>query len=325
MKGAWRRASGAVPWILLTAVGVSILIRLTFRDAVPLFATVYYALPPAIGALLLAAAAGIWLLLGRFKSAAGVLGAVLAMAAWQAQISWHVHDDASGDLKVLSWNTQRGLQGWDRLGGEIGAVQADVVCLIEAQEAEERLPRMLPGYVWCWFPEGLGAGIRGTLVESEYVDFGADGRAAVVKAVVQGRPLILLLVDLEPDPFNPRRRGFQRLDDLRSRVQPDLIAGDFNTPRDSVFFRPWRRGLRHAFEAAGNGADLTWPMPYPVLSIDHVWCGPRLFPRACRHEGSDASDHRAVVAELDWAAETMAEDAGRAPLRDFEASSGGRR
>ncbi len=309
MREAWKRAAGAVPWILLAAVGFSVLIRLTLQDTVPLLATVYYGSPPVIGCLLLAAAAGTWLLLGRLKVAAGVFGAVLLMAAWQAQISWHVHGGASGELKVLSWNTQRGLRGWDRLGGEIDGVQADLVCLIEAQDAERRLPQMLPRYEWCWFPEGLAAGIRGTVLDSEFFDFGAEGRAAVVKAVVKGRPLTLLLVDLDPDPFNPRRAGFERLDALRARVHPDVIAGDFNTPRDSVYFRSWRRGLRHAFETAGNGTDLTWPMPYPVLSIDHVWSGPRLLPRACRHEGSAASDHRAVVAELDW---VMAEEtAGR--------------
>lgn len=289
--------------MLLVFVAISVLVRVSLQDSVPFLAALYYGVPPAVGCVLLSVAGGAWLLLGRARLAGGVLSAVFLMAAWQAGLSWFSHDGNSGDLRVLSWNTQRGIRGWDLLGGEVEAFDADVVCLVEAQGAMKKLPQALPGYAWRWFPEGLAAGLRGTIRESEYLDFGREGRAAVIKAVVKGRPLTLILVDLEPDPFNPRGAGFKRLDALRARVNPDLIAGDFNTPRDSVLFNPWRRELRHAFETAGNGMDATWPMPFPVLSIDHVWCGPRFVPRACRHEGSGASDHRAVVAHVNWVGE----------------------
>jgi endonuclease/exonuclease/phosphatase (EEP) superfamily protein YafD len=39
-------------------------------------------------------------------------------------------------------------------------------------------------------------------------------------------------------------------------------------------------------------------MPFPVLSIDHLWVGRGLRVARCRLEGSAASDHRAVVAEI---------------------------
>jgi endonuclease/exonuclease/phosphatase (EEP) superfamily protein YafD len=111
--------------------------------------------------------------------------------------------------------------------------------------------------------------------------------------------MVVVGVDVGANPLRPRGRAFEPLDALLARVKPDLVLGDFNTPRDSVFFEAWRSaGYRHAFEAAGNGTDLTWPMPLPVLSLDHVWSGPRLAPRSCRHVGSWASDHRAVVAEF---------------------------
>jgi endonuclease/exonuclease/phosphatase (EEP) superfamily protein YafD len=295
MKDRLRRALQGSPFVGGGIVAFSILVRLTLRDTLPGLSVVFYALPPVVGAGILAATGGAWLLQRRRRWAAGAFGVAVLLVTWQAGISVFRQAQSRGDLRVLLWNTQNGSRGWERLSPGIASHDADLVWLVEAQGA----PESFPGFDWRRVPGGMCVGFRGTIRETEVVRFHPAGIAVVARGTVRDRPMVVVGVDVGANPLRPRGRAFEPLDALLARVKPDLVLGDFNTPRDSVFFEAWRSaGYRHAFEAAGNGTDLTWPMPLPVLSLDHVWSGPRLAPRSCRHVGSWASDHRAVVAEF---------------------------
>ena len=41
-----------------------------------------------------------------------------------------------------------------------------------------------------------------------------------------------------------------------------------------------------------------WPVPFPVLSLDHIWLSRDLRALRCAHGGSWLSDHRAVIATV---------------------------
>ncbi len=272
-------------WVL------ALMVRLILRDRVPYVATLFYATPPLIlgaGAL---ACAGAWAWARRRRWALGFLVVGLACGAWQAAVSRRHQPEATGDLRVLLWNVSRGQAGWDRLAADIEARSADLVVLVEADGGR---PGLLPGN-WRWIDEGLAVGGRGTVLSAELVPLGPGSRAAVVKVDVRGRPLTAILVDIGANPLRPRGRAFGPLDDLRRRVKPDLILGDFNTPRDSAHFDAWRGELTHGFEGAGDGWDATWNF---VLSIDHVWCAPPIRPVHVRHVWRPTSDHAQVVAEV---------------------------
>jgi endonuclease/exonuclease/phosphatase (EEP) superfamily protein YafD len=299
MKDRFRRAA---PIAAVALVALSVLLRITVRDRVPVLAAVYYGIPPVVGACLLLAPCLLWLASNRRKAALAAGAGALLLIAWQAGVSWFRRPAGEGELRVLVWNTKNGSRGWERIAAQSASYDPDVVCLIEAQKSGAELERELPGREWKKLGDGLVAGFRGKILGAERHDLDG-GEAVVVSGTVRGRPISVVLVDLASNPLLPRGPVFRRLEALLDRVRPDLVAGDFNTPRDSAFFDSWRGRFVHAFEAAGDGLDLTWPMPLPVLSIDHAWCGPRLDPRACRHEGSWASDHRAVVAELAWLSE----------------------
>lgn len=75
------------------------------------------------------------------------------------------------------------------------------------------------------------------------------------------------------------------------------FTGDFNTPRESSHFRQLRKPMTHAFETAGRGLADTWPVPIPVLSLDHIWTTPGLRVVQCRL-GGGVADHRPVMADL---------------------------
>jgi vancomycin resistance protein VanJ len=276
------------------ATAFAFLVRLVLRDRVPYLATLFYATPPLLLASGALACALAWALARRRRLALGALATAFAFGAWQAGVSRFDRPSSPGELRVLLWNVHHGAAGWERVAAEIAARDADLVALVEADGGAAHAP---PGWAWRWIDAGLGVGVKGRIVAAEIVRLGEGSRAAVLELEVRGRPLRALLVDIGANPLRPRGLAFGPLDELRRRVRPDLVLGDFNTTRDTVHFDAWRGELTHAFEAAGRGWDLTWPASFPLLSIDHVWCAPTLTPTSCVHLGGPLSDHRAVLVE----------------------------
>jgi endonuclease/exonuclease/phosphatase family metal-dependent hydrolase len=108
-------------------------------------------------------------------------------------------------------------------------------------------------------------------------------------------------VDLPSDPRlerGPLLDRARRWAESRGDV-PLVTLGDFNTPFDASGFDAWRAAFRHAFATSGSGWAPTWPMPIPVLEIDHVWTNSRIDVSRCEHGLSLASDHRPVLFEFD--------------------------
>ncbi len=277
------------------ALLLALLERILLRDRVPYLATLFYATPPVLLAAGALGCAGAWAFARRRRLALAALTAAFVFGAWQVEVSRFRHPYEKGELRLLLWNACRGNAGWGRLDPDIDLWGADLVFLVEAQRgaSESRAQG-----TWRWMDEGLAVGVRGSIASAEIVPLGPGSRAAVVTVDVRGRRLTAILVDVGANPLRPRGLAFGPLDDLRRRVKPDLVLGDFNTPRDSVFFDGWRGELTHAFEASGDGWDLTWPWPVRVLSLDHVWCAPTLRPVHAKHVATSRSDHAQVVVEV---------------------------
>lgn len=111
---------------------------------------------------------------------------------------------------------------------------------------------------------------------------------------------MLLQVDFRVLWIESRGPAFAELTEaVRPHLGRNLIVlGDFNTPRESVFFIPLRAEMTHAFEAAGRGLAETWPLPLPMLNLDQIWTNRGLRVRHCEHGYSFRSDHRAVIADF---------------------------
>ena len=111
----------------------------------------------------------------------------------------------------------------------------------------------------------------------------------------------MFCVDLGSSPFYLRAASIRELARLVERVgdQPVIVAGDFNTPLDSVHYQ-WLRdiGLSELFEASGSGYLPTWPTPIPVLSLDQIWVRRTLKPLACVREWDRHSDHAGVIGTI---------------------------
>lgn len=293
-----RKALRVAAWGLAAAGAAVVAARWLIRDRLPIFSAIYYAAPPLVPSILFLVAGAAALALGRRRTAIAAGAAGFACIAWQLAGHLAYRPQSDGGVRVLSWNAARGVGGWDGIAGVLARENPDLALLGEAGKDDNPVLRAaLPSHDWRRLGEGLAAAVRGRILEATTHRLGAGSAAAVLRVEVEGRRLTVLLADLSADPFYDRSEVFARLDVLRTGA--DLVAGDFNTPGDSVHFDGWRKDLAHAFDAAGRGWDATWPWPIPLLAIDHVWCGRRVVPRRCRHVSSPASDHRAVVADVE--------------------------
>ncbi len=301
MRAALNRAFVLLPAIGLGACGFAGLLRLTVRDRLPVFSTIFYATPPIVLSAVALASGALWLLRRRWTPGAISIGCAALFALWQAGASYVRNPGGGGSdgVLVLLWNVGASADG--RMTEIFARGDPDLACFVEAGSPAPRRrefwEKALAGRELRWLPGEMLLAVRGTI--SGIVPHRLDGGWAVVARVtVRDRPLTVIAVDFPSSPLRPRNGAFRRLDELIAAERPDVVLGDFNTPRDSALFGSLRDGYAHAFEAAGSGFDGTWHRRLPILAIDHVWCAPSVRVVSCRLESSGASDHRAVLAEL---------------------------
>jgi endonuclease/exonuclease/phosphatase (EEP) superfamily protein YafD len=81
---------------------------------------------------------------------------------------------------------------------------------------------------------------------------------------------------------------------------PLILAGDFNTPPESVLFRDvWGR-YTDAFSSAGWGWGYTFLGGRTTVRIDHILAGPGWRCQRCWVGANVGSPHRPVLADLVW-------------------------
>jgi hypothetical protein len=149
-------------------------------------------------------------------------------------------------------------------------------------------------------------------------------------SAVLGRPLIVWCIDMPSEPSISRARAFTTaaatLREWKGRAMerssidaeapmseeayaarfggpgfptPDLIVGDFNTPRGSPSIRTLvPKSLRSAFAQAGYGPMSTWPRATALLAIDQAFTAEWL--RVTRYDVHDAQigEHCAQIIEM---------------------------
>ena len=289
----------------LVAVGLLIgwLVRCTVRDAWLPVAIIFYATPWPVLAALAGWIAWRW----RRLRALPLALVACALAVWFSS-GWKfaTPSAARADLRVAHWNVARPVRWLPSVAAELRALDADVITVAEAlPRVGDTAPRWLaefPGYRAEFSGGGLLCLVRGEIQNRESASLGPGSFYTALDVEVKGRALSILQVDLVATPWRSRREPLEQLARLiAARAdRPLIVAGDFNTPRDSALFGPLRMRLAHSWEAAGRGSAETWPMPFPVLSLDHVWIGGGLRALRCEHGVSVRSDHRAVIVDLAW-------------------------
>lgn len=136
-----------------------------------------------------------------------------------------------------------------------------------------------------------------------------------------GRPMVVWVIDMPSDPRLSRRdlfarasaairswRGTQINRDTLGRYtmepgeaafpEPDIILGDFNTPRGSGSISLLTGGLASAFDQAGAGWSGSWPRAAPVFHIDQMFVAPWLRAWGYRVVDPTFGYHRMQAGEI---------------------------
>jgi endonuclease/exonuclease/phosphatase (EEP) superfamily protein YafD len=221
-----------------------------------------------------------------------------------AQVSFRHHEaaDTTGSHTLFFWNIASKLVT-PKTVAQLRNSQADVMGMVEAgdwQGTSEWYASEFPGYHFAHFRRALVIGSRTPILSHTSGGLGGFGKYALVKTTIGTDVVTILLVDVESNPFRSRRPAFDALARLIAAQgdEPLVVMGDFNTPGDSTLFEPLRESFQDAFETAGNGLISTWPVPVPVLTLDHIWLSRHLDVHQARHGWSATSDHRPVVAKV---------------------------
>ncbi|MEK7270679.1 MAG: endonuclease/exonuclease/phosphatase family protein [Planctomycetota bacterium] len=316
-----RRAIAAVPAAIGIVALAAAAVRIALRDHVDILSVLFYAFPPAVLLVAFAAAGLGFLARRRFRTAALSLAAAVACFFWWRATAFvsNSPDARPADLRVLHWNVSYPEEHWPVVAAKIRTLSPDFASIAELWK-EDPVPdafwrEQLPGYSLQPTQGRFTLATKWPVEKSVLEPLGGRNVAKRYLLDVRGRRLWIILVDFASDPLVSRRASFESLRGLLAPLDRDpvLLMGDFNTPADSAFLDPFRARYRNAFETAGRGCTATWPMPFPVLSIDQIWANRAFIARRCEHGASILSDHRWVFAEFSLPAAPERKDPPRAP------------
>jgi len=308
-RRAWARILFAATCGGTALVALAFLMHLTVRDRFHRPAFFFYATPWSVLVVATVLLALLWHRRGRRGIAAAcTVLSLFALSCWLAQDwEWRRATTTRGGLRVVLWNVDRPEQRFPGISHWLRSQEADVLAIAEREpKKRDRLARWkaaFPGYKVITSHGEMLSLVRGEVLSVEENVLGPGSFSTLLRTRLRGREVLILQVDMNGNLPVSRRQPIERIAGIvaAQRAEPLLVLGDFNTPRNSVCFAPLRAEVSNAFETVGRGYAATWPMPVPVLSLDHIWGNPRLRPVRCEIVSSWHSDHRALVAEFDFA------------------------
>jgi hypothetical protein len=145
---------------------------------------------------------------------------------------------------------------------------------------------------------------------------------AELDAVEQfGRPIVVWVIDLPSDIEIPRKRMLsearaaldtftgptlttgkngldERIDAPPGFPEPDIIMGDFNTPRGSRSLQLLAGDLDHIYDRAGHGLMFTWDRERPMIAIDHIFVNQSIRVESYESRDMGRGRHFAQIADL---------------------------
>ena len=160
------------------------------------------------------------------------------------------------------------------------------------------------------------------LVPTKWSSSGGECSYFEIAHPAHPRPFVAWFIDMPSDPLIHRRISMTESDNATRRFrgpsmvrgadgldtaqpletpgfpEPDLIAGDFNTPRRAGSLDIFTRGLTHAYDQTSWGPTGSFPRTWPLTHIDHVFVGNGL--RATKYQILDfgVGRHRAQITDV---------------------------
>ncbi len=296
-----QKALSVAAYAALLLVMSGIVLRLTVRDAFLLTGLVVYATPPAGMSLLSLFAVAC---MPRYMKRLRALGFILLISTsfWTYQSQWFQSQNKADNLppeslRLLFWNVCEARQGWDGILSEVRRNDASVVVMAEA---DTQLPDTeTDSKHFLKLSHRLSLISRFPLSHVAEYSLAGAGVCHVLQLDIPARHLTLLVVDIKSNLGIHRKAPVGRLYEIiRTIPGPVIVAGDFNTPVDSLYLDQFRLTLRNAFEECGDGLHTTWPMPIPIIAIDQVWGNQQIQFRKAQIHRTLQSDHCPIICDF---------------------------
>lgn len=200
-------------------------------------------------------------------------------------------------LRLLHWNVAGGWVGAAEQAAEIAARAPDLVVLSEGPERVARgVEEALPGFRSRSF--GALSVLAREPGDGAWLERRRELQAIEVPVLWRGAEVRVMVVNLASSTRVHRDPWLRRVLELAAARRPDLVVGDFNSPRRSRALSRLPDGWRHAYLEAGRGWSASFPVPLPLWSLDHVLVGPRWRALDYRLVSTRWSDHRLQWTEL---------------------------
>ena len=283
-----------------------LILRITVRDGIDRFAILFYATPWPVLAALGFVSAALWFAdTKRFAVVCLAAGMISAVTWVIGSYERNPQSPDRHDLRVVSWNAEHSKNDLPQIIERARAFDADILGITETESTEPadaaRWQNAFPGHTVTTLPGHMLFITRGEVAGTRNGSLAGSGRFNLVRVKFDARFAQVLFVEFDATPFRSRRLPFDALHRAISNLpnEPVILMGDFNTPRESVHFGGKMAELQDAFDTAGHGFAETWPVPIPILSLDHILVSKSLRVLRCAHAAS-LSDHRPVIADLAW-------------------------
>lgn len=180
-----------------------------------------------------------------------------------------------GNVRILHWNTARGVLGVERIVRTMVSDNPDIVLISEPPRPDmiSDIAYHALGMEFIFSDAGMSLASHYpiTYLGNIIVPAGAGWHALVQ---TDKGPIEFAAVDIVSRPELHRQPVFDAVAkwiDARTNNIPLIVAGDFNTPHDAASLKPIRNRLKFAYYEGGRGWPYTWPVPLPVYNIDHTW------------------------------------------------------
>lgn len=305
---AWRGYGRFIAATLSLGVTLAVATRLTIRDTLPGFDIVFYATPLVLVTVAALAAAILWFVNGHRRTSVLFAAVAVVCGAWFHATTYEHHHAAAitgpATVRVLVWNIAH------RAASETGVIErlrrydADVMILAESDRRDDPpdfWQGHFPDYACAGEAYGLTVLARGDAEAVGASQLTVNAKYRHTRVDVGGVTFDVIQPDIKAHPWRSRRPGFAALWRMIEPLcdRPLMVAGDFNTPPDSACFDRWRSRLANAFETAGAGYHMTWPVPLPVLALDQAWVSDGLVVRRADLDSSWLSDHRVLLLDVE--------------------------
>ncbi len=238
----------------------------------------------------------------RLAGAAGwfvlaLLPAIVVVAAenqWTGTARAHGVSMATATRRVVHWNVWSGFAGSWLVRRGLEHERADLLVVSELPP-ERSLDLVVPRVAGDWSAARrwqLAVVARGALEPGSLERNGAARFWPITWWASGGERIEVLVVDVPSDPSQLRSPLLRWVRRRIMALAPDLVVGDFNTPRRARGLEALPPGYAHAYERAGSGWSATFPVPVPLWAIDQTIFGERVEPIAYVLRTPLGSDHR---------------------------------